>query len=68
MAAGPDRGFGPLIKLRRLMERIPSDPRCKLCAAPFAGLGGKVLPLAGFGRWEGNPSLCGKCRARRASA
>lgn len=54
-------GFEPLIKLRRWMERIPSEPRCKLCAAPFAGVGGIVLPLAGFGRWEGNPSLCGRC-------
>lgn len=46
---------------RRTFLRIPSDPRCKLCAAPFRGLGGLVLRTAGYGRSPGNPALCNKC-------
>ena len=34
-----------LARQRRVFRRIPSPPRCKLCAAPFAGLGGLVLGL-----------------------
>ena len=40
-----------LAKQRRTFKRIPSPPRCKLCAAPFAGLGG----LAFRTRGSGNP-------------
>ena len=43
------------------MKRVPSSPRCKLCAAPFSGLGGAVLRHFGYGRFQGNPSLCQKC-------
>jgi adenylate cyclase len=50
-----------LASRRRKFRRIPSPPRCKLCAAPFAGIGGLVLGPAGFGRSPGNPALCTKC-------
>jgi adenylate cyclase len=46
---------------RRRHRRIPTAPRCKLCAAPFGGVGGVVFNLAGFGRFPGNPSLCKQC-------
>ncbi len=49
-----------LVRRRRTFRRIPSPPRCKLCAAPFAGVGGLVLRPAGFRR-SGNPALCTKC-------
>ncbi len=26
-------------RLRRIMRKLPSDPRCKLCNAPFTGAG-----------------------------
>ena len=29
-------------------RRVPSSPRCKLCAAPFGGLGGLVFGPAGY--------------------
>ena len=32
-----------LARRRRTFRRIPSPPRCKLCAAPFAGVGGVIL-------------------------
>jgi len=46
---------------RRAFRRIPSSPRCKLCAAPFGGVGGVLLRPMGFARSAGNPALCGKC-------
>lgn len=46
---------------RRRNRRFPTAPRCKLCAAPFGGVGGVVFNLAGFGRFPGNPSICKQC-------
>lgn len=51
-----------LARRRRTFRRIPSPPRCKLCAAPFAGVGGVILRPAGFKRSAGNPALCTKCQ------
>jgi adenylate cyclase len=53
-----------LASQRRVFRRIPSSPRCKICAAPFAGLGGLVFKRAGFTQSPGNPALCGKCIAK----
>ena len=50
-----------LASRRRLFRRIPSPPRCKLCAAPFAGLGGLMLRHAGYRQSPGNPALCTRC-------
>lgn len=50
-----------LARTRRLFRALPSSPRCKLCAAPFGGLGGLALKPAGFSRSPGNPALCMKC-------
>jgi len=47
--------------IRKTMKRVPSSPRCKLCAAPFSGLGGAVLRHIGYARFAANPSLCEKC-------
>jgi adenylate cyclase len=53
---------------RRWRNRIPSNPRCKMCAAPFAGIGGLVMPMFGHARWPKNPKYCEGCyRALRAS-
>lgn len=46
--------------LRRKFARVPASPRCKLCAAPFAGVGGVAFRSMGYGR-SGNPGLCVKC-------
>jgi adenylate cyclase len=46
---------------RRFLRHIPSSPRCKLCAAPFAGLGAPVMRLMDRGPWDKNPSICGFC-------
>ena len=50
-----------LVEQRRRFKRIPTNPRCKLCAAPFAGPGGFVFRAAGFGRFAGNPAMCKMC-------
>jgi len=46
---------------RKRHMRFPTDPRCKMCAAPFGGLGGAAFRMVGFGRFPGNPSLCKQC-------
>jgi adenylate cyclase len=50
-----------LVKFRKALKHAPHDPRCKLCAAPFEGVGGAVLRHMGFGRFPGNPALCQNC-------
>ena len=52
---------GGLSSIRNAMKRVPASPRCKLCAAPFSGVGGAVLRHFGYARFAGNPSLCIKC-------
>ena len=52
-----------LASQRRVFRRIPSPPRCKLCAAPFAGLGGLIFRHAGYRQSPGNPALCTRCIA-----
>jgi adenylate cyclase len=51
----------PYRRGRRFFGRIPSSPRCKLCAAPFKGPGGLIMPLLGHGRWPHNPKYCAGC-------
>ena len=46
---------------RRFLRHLPSDPRCKLCAAPFGGVGGALMRLVGKGRWPRNPKFCSQC-------
>jgi adenylate cyclase len=45
----------------RVMRRLPSDPRCRLCHAPFGGPGGQVMRRVGFGPSRKNPTLCNTC-------
>jgi adenylate cyclase len=47
-------------QLRRAFRRLPSPPHCKLCYAPFGGIGGFVLKPV-FGPWPKNPQLCKNC-------
>jgi adenylate cyclase len=46
---------------RRTFRRIPSDPRCRVCFAPFAGPGGAMFRRMGFVRWNKNPNVCMRC-------
>jgi len=51
----------PHKRRRRVWTRIPSAPHCKLCAAPFTGVGGLVLGRFGHRRWPKNPKYCEGC-------
>src|SRR5436305_7971589 len=44
-----------------LMRRLPSEPRCRLCRAPYGGMGGRIMRRVGFGPSRKNPSLCNTC-------
>jgi adenylate cyclase len=45
----------------KVMRRLPSEPRCRLCHAPYSGTGGRVMRRLGFGPSRKNPSLCNTC-------
>jgi adenylate cyclase len=47
--------------MRRVMRAMPSNPRCKLCLAPFRGFGGRVVKVAGFSPSRKNPNYCKAC-------
>jgi adenylate cyclase len=46
---------------RRLLARLPHGPRCRICAAPFAGIGGSVMRAVGKGQSSASPNLCNSC-------
>jgi adenylate cyclase len=43
------------------MHRLPHAPRCKICQAPFAGWGGRMVSLVGYRPIPGNPRICTYC-------
>jgi len=49
-------------RLRRLNRRLPRDPRCKFCNAPFRGIGGTLERIV-FGKRQSalNPRYCNMC-------
>lgn len=46
---------------RWLFKLIPHSPRCRLCAAPFAGAGAPLMRLIGKTPSEKNPNWCNSC-------
>jgi adenylate cyclase len=46
---------------RRIFKHIPSNPRCQLCAAPFAGPGAPVMRILGKRQSDANPNMCNTC-------
>ena len=44
------------------LGRLPSDPRCKLCGAPFKSWGGFIMHLLGRDQSRYNPRFCEKCK------
>jgi len=47
---------------RRFFSRIPSSPRCQLCASPLAGPGAPLMRLIGKRPSDGNPNMCNTCQ------
>jgi adenylate cyclase len=54
-------GHPVLVKKQRRFIKLPNDPRCKLCYAPFAGFGGFLMRLTGLMPSDRNPQYCNKC-------
>jgi adenylate cyclase len=50
-----------LHRFRRVFKRLPSEPRCKLCYAPFGKPGSALIRLAGGKRALLNRRLCALC-------
>jgi adenylate cyclase len=48
-------------RLRIMLKHLPSEPRCRLCAAPFKGPGGPVMRLLGKGQAPQNDRTCAQC-------
>jgi adenylate cyclase len=49
--------------VRQVFKRLPATTRCRVCNAPFQGLGGVAVSLLGFGAGHSsfNPTLCDRC-------
>src|ERR671929_241661 len=50
-------------RYRSILRRIPGQPRCRVCAAPFAGPGVPLMRVIGRTRWPRNPHYCRACEA-----
>jgi adenylate cyclase len=55
------RGDSRERRARLVLRRLPSGPRCRLCAAPFAGPGSVLMRPIGKRRSEQNPTMCRSC-------
>ena len=55
------RGDAMERRVRGIFRRIPLGPRCKLCAAPFAGVGAPFMRMIGKRPSDKNPSMCNSC-------
>ena len=42
-------------------RKLPHDPRCAICRAPYGGFGGRVMSRFGFAPSRKNPRLCSRC-------
>lgn len=54
-------GHPDLAKQHRFHRRLPRDPRCKLCFAPFKGIGGAYMRFKGKSPSSRNPKFCNAC-------
>lgn len=52
---------GRYARTRARLKHLPSEPRCKMCAAPFGGIGHQLMKRMGRDRWAKNPKYCGTC-------
>lgn len=46
---------------RRVLKRLPADPRCRMCAAPFRGPGAPLMRVIGKRPSDANPNWCSSC-------
>jgi adenylate cyclase len=55
------RGDAMELRARRFLRLLPHGPRCKLCAAPFAGPSAPVMRAIGKRPAFKNPNVCSSC-------
>ena len=55
------RGHSRERRGRAIFKRIPNGPRCRLCAAPFGGVGPPLMRSIGKGPSVHNPTMCSSC-------
>ena len=55
------RGHSSERQKRRVYKRIPHEPRCKICAAPFAGIGAPMMRMIGKRPSDQSPAMCTSC-------
>jgi adenylate cyclase len=48
-------------RARAWLKHVPSEPRCKMCAAPFGGVGRPFMRLLHRDPWAKNPLYCTLC-------
>ena len=46
---------------RTFFSWLPHAPRCSVCGVPFEGVGGALARVAGYRRWNKNPTMCNLC-------
>jgi adenylate cyclase len=46
---------------RRVLQALPSTPRCGYCGAPFGGFGGRLVRPLGYRPSRKNPNICSTC-------
>jgi adenylate cyclase len=51
-------GEKPVRIMRGISRKIPSSPRCKICFAPFASIGGRLYAFIGMAPSRKNPLFC----------
>ncbi|MBV8344912.1 MAG: adenylate/guanylate cyclase domain-containing protein [Candidatus Eremiobacteraeota bacterium] len=56
-------GHPALKKFQNFHRRLPAPPRCRLCFAPFRGIGGVLMRLQKKGPNSRNPNFCNACDA-----
>jgi adenylate cyclase len=55
------RGHSLERRARAVLKRLPSSPRCRLCAAPFAGPGSILMRGIGKRPSHQSPTMCRTC-------
>lgn len=55
------KGHPDLLKQQWLHRKLPVKPRCRLCLAPFKGIGGWIMRMKGKGQNSRNPNYCNAC-------
>lgn len=54
-------GHPDLLKQQWLHQKLPQKPRCRLCLAPFKGIGGWFMRRKGKAPNSRNPNYCNAC-------